>query len=148
MIDQRIRRFLRREPLLRRLLLVIGVITPVGILVVNASAFVMRNLTQFRILIAASALVSSLVLNGMAASWVLQFARRRAIQAYMSHPDAAVVIATIVVVASALGAAYFTYLGMRDPTRLPDAIAVITALVALVVPLAFAYGLRRLSQGR
>jgi hypothetical protein len=148
MIEQGIRRFLRREPVLRRLLLVIGVITPVGILVVNASAFVMQNLGKFRILIAAFALISSLVLNGMAASWVLQFARRRAVQAYMAHPDAAVAIATIVVVASAVGAAYFTYLGMQDPRRLPDALAVITALLALLVPLTFAYGLRRLSQRR
>ena len=44
----------------RLLLLVIGIITPVGILVVNASAFVMRNLEQFRIGIAICALISSL----------------------------------------------------------------------------------------
>ncbi len=40
----------------RWLLVGIGVITPVGILVVNASAFVMRHLAQFRLGIAACAL--------------------------------------------------------------------------------------------
>ena len=43
----------------RRLLLVVGIITPVGILVVNASAFVMRNLEQVRIGIAVCALTTA-----------------------------------------------------------------------------------------
>ncbi len=47
----------------RLLLVVIGIITPIGILVVNGAAFVMRNLAQFRIGIAVCALISSLVLR-------------------------------------------------------------------------------------
>ncbi|HVH62976.1 MAG TPA: hypothetical protein VNA65_05190, partial [Candidatus Dormibacteraeota bacterium] len=54
------------------LLLGLGVITPIGILAVNASAFVMVHLTEFRIGIAACALISGLVLNGLTAWWLLR----------------------------------------------------------------------------
>jgi len=47
--------------------LAIGISTPVGILAVNASAFVMRHLTEFRVGLAVCALVSGLSLNGLAA---------------------------------------------------------------------------------
>src|SRR5438105_14664019 len=81
----------------RVLLLVIGIITPVGILVVNAAAFVMRNLQQFRIGIAVCALISSLVLNGLTASWLLRLAGRRSIALYLHQQDWATVVATTVV---------------------------------------------------
>src|SRR6202171_3795035 len=70
----------------RRLLLAAGIITPVGILIVNAAAFVMRNLQQFRIGIAVCALISSLVLNGLTASWLLRLAGRRQIALYLQPP--------------------------------------------------------------
>jgi len=85
----------------RWLLLAIGIITPIGILVVNASAFVMRNLSQFRIAIAACALVSSLVLNGLTASWLLRLAGRKSLSLYMQHRDWATIVATIVAVGAA-----------------------------------------------
>lgn len=123
----------------RALLLVVGVVTPLGILVVNAAAFVMRNLAQFRIGIAVCALISSLVLNGLTASWLLRLAGRRGISIYVQHRDWATVIATIIVIFSSVGAAIFTYIGMQDPKRLPDGLAVVTALIYLVVPLAITY---------
>ncbi|HKF74544.1 MAG TPA: hypothetical protein VKF59_00240, partial [Candidatus Dormibacteraeota bacterium] len=49
---------------------VVGASTPVGILAVNASAFVMQHLGGFRIAIALCALVSGLSLNGLTA-WAL-----------------------------------------------------------------------------
>jgi len=119
----------------RWLLVAIGILTPIGILVVNASAFVMRNLVQFRIAIAACALVSSLVLNGLTASWLLRLAGRKSLSIYLQHRDWATIVATIVVIASAIGAAIFTYIGMSNPAHLPDGLAVITSLLALVVPL-------------
>jgi len=123
-----------------RLLLVgIGVITPIGILVVNAAAFVMRNLVQFRIAIAACALVSSLVLNGLTASWLLRLAGRKSLSIYMRHRDWATILATIVVVGTAIGAAIFTYIGMSNPSHLPDGLAVLTSLLALLVPLAITW---------
>src|ERR1700738_5445569 len=78
----------------RRLLLAAGIITPVGILIVNAAAFVMRNLQQFRIGIAVCALISSLVLNGLTASWLLRLAGRRQIGIYPRHPGWAGGLAT------------------------------------------------------
>jgi lysylphosphatidylglycerol synthetase-like protein (DUF2156 family) len=129
-------------------LVAIGVITPIGILVVNAAAFVMRNLVQFRIGIAACALISSLVLNGLTASWLLRLAGRREISIYVRHRDWATIVATIVVIGTSIGAAIFTYIGMRDPNRLPDGLAVLTALAALLVPLAITYFSRLFANAR
>src|ERR1700737_5191687 len=103
----------------RLLLIVVGIITPVGILVVNAAAFVMRNLQQFRIGIAICALISSLVLNGLTASWLLRLAGRRSISIYVQHQEWASVIATTVVLATSIGAAIFTYIGTATPSHLP-----------------------------
>ena len=44
-------------------LVVVGVVTPVGILAVNASAFVMQHLAEFRLFLAVAALVSGVLLN-------------------------------------------------------------------------------------
>jgi len=126
----------------RLLLVVIGIVTPIGILVVNASAFVMRNLVQFRLGIAACALVSSLVLNGLTASWLLRLAGRRSISIYVQHRDWATIAATIVVIGTSIGAAYFTYIGMSNPAHLPDGLAVLTALLALLVPIGIAFATR------
>ena len=123
----------------RLLLVVIGILTPVGILVVNGAAFVMRNLQQFRIGIAVCALISSLVLNGLTASWLLRLAGRRSISIYLQHQEWATVIATIVVLATSIGAAIFTYIGMGNPSHLPDTLSVLTALAALLVPIGITY---------
>jgi hypothetical protein len=123
----------------RLLLVLIGVITPVGILVVNAAAFVYKNLAQFRIGIAICALISSLVLNGLTASWLLRLAGRRSISLYLEHRDWATIVATLIVLATSVGAAIFTYIGMSDPNHLPDGLAVITAVLALLVPFALTY---------
>src|SRR5947199_2139855 len=123
----------------RIVLLAIGIITPIGMLVVNASAFVMRNLAQFRSGIAVCALISSLVLNGLTASWLLRLAARRSIAIYLQHQEWATIIATIVVLATSVGAAIFTYIGMRNPSHLPDTLAVVTSLPALLVPLGITY---------
>ena len=132
----------------RLLLVAIGIITPIGILVVNAAAFVMRNLVQFRIGIAVCALISSLVLNGLTASWLLRLAGRRSISIYLQHQEWATIIATIVVLATSIGAAIFTYIGMSNPAHLPDTLAVITSLLALVVPLAITYFSRLFANSR
>ena len=132
----------------RLLLIVAGIVTPVGILLVNAAAFVMRNLQQFRIGIAVCALISSLVLNGLTASWLLRLAGRRSISIYLQHQEWAGVVATTIVVATSIGAAIFTYIGMSNPSHLPDTLAVVTSLLALLVPLGIAYFTRLLANGR
>jgi D-alanyl-lipoteichoic acid acyltransferase DltB (MBOAT superfamily) len=132
----------------RLLLLIIGIVTPIGILVVNAAAFVMRNLAQFRIGIAVCALISSLVLNGLTASWLLRLAGRRSVKMYLEHQQWATIIATIVVLATSIGAAIFTYIGMSNPSHLPDALAVVTSLLALLVPLGITYFSRLFANAR
>lgn len=132
----------------RLLLVVIGILTPVGILVVNGAAFVMRNLQQFRIGIAVCALISSLVLNGLTASWLLRLAGRRSIALYLQHQEWATIVATIVVLATSIGAAIFTYIGMGNPSHLPDTLSVLTALAALLVPIAITYFSRLFANGR
>ncbi|HEY8736867.1 MAG TPA: hypothetical protein VIO62_07460 [Candidatus Dormibacteraeota bacterium] len=132
----------------RLLLVAVGVITPIGILIVNAAAFVMRNLVQFRIAIAVCALVSSLVLNGLTASWLLRLAGRRSVSIYLQHRDWATIVATIIVIGSAIGAAIFTYIGMSNPTHLPDGLAVITSVLALLVPVAITWFSRMVANRR
>src|SRR5712692_7182955 len=66
-------------------LLTLGVITPVGILAVNLSAFVMLHLTAFRLVIAGCAVLSGLVLNGLAAWWLLRLASVRAAPLYREY---------------------------------------------------------------
>jgi hypothetical protein len=108
----------------------------------------MRNLAQFRVGIAVCALISSLVLNGLTASWLLRLAARRSIAIYLQHQEWATIIATIVVLAASIGAAIFTYIGMSNPGHLPDTLAVVTSLLALLVPLGIAYFTRLFANGR
>jgi uncharacterized membrane protein len=108
----------------------------------------MRNLAQFRVGIAVCALISSLVLNGLTASWLLRLAARRSIAIYLQHQEWATIIATIVVLATSIGAAIFTYIGMSNPAHLPDTLAVVTSLLALLVPLGIAYFTRLFANGR
>lgn len=129
-------------------LFVIGVSAPIGILVVNGSAFVMSHLAEFRTAIAAAALVSSLLLNGLTAWFVLGFVERQATAIFLEYRRWMMALAAIVVAATSAGAGYFTYLGMRDPRHLPDRIAVITALLALFVPLGITWISRRMAARR
>src|SRR2546430_1861085 len=55
------------------------------------------------------------------------------------------ILARCLVLATSAGAAIFTFIGMRDPGRLPDGLAVLTAFLALFVPLALTYASRLLT---
>jgi hypothetical protein len=126
-------------------LLSLGVITPVGILAVNISAFVMGHLPALRLIIAGCALVSGLVLNGLTAWWVLRLASRNANPFYREYRTWAIGAAVIIVALTAGGGGYLTYLGMRDPTHLPDSLSIVVATFMLVLPLAVAFASRRIA---
>jgi hypothetical protein len=126
-------------------LLSLGVITPVGILAVNISAFVMGHLPALRLIIAGCALVSGLVLNGLTAWWVLRLASRNANPLYREYRTWAIGAAVIIVALTAGGGGYLTYLGMRDPTHLPDSLSIVVATFMLVLPLAVAFASRRIA---
>src|SRR5690348_15508983 len=135
-----------RSRRLRELALVaLGVITPLGILAVNGSAFVMLHLTQFRIGIAACAVISGLVLNGLTAWWLLRMASRNAPPLYREYRTWAIGATVLIVGLTAGGAGYLTYLGLRDPSRLPDPLSVVVATFTLLLPLAVAVAGRRMA---
>jgi hypothetical protein len=126
-------------------LLTLGVLTPIGILGVNASAFVMGHLQQFRVGIAACALLSGLVLNGLTAWWLLRLASRTAPPLYREYRWWAIGVTTLIVLLTAVGGGYLTYLGLRDPRRLPDSLSVVVATFMLVVPFAVTLAGRRIA---
>jgi len=126
-------------------LLFLGVITPLGILAVNISAFVMGNLPAFRLVIAGCALVSGLVLNGLTAWWLLRLASRTANPLFTEYRVWAVGAAVVIVLLTAAGGGYLTYLGLRDPRRLPDALSMLVASFMLLLPLAVTYAGRRMA---
>src|SRR3977135_593303 len=126
-------------------LLVLGVITPIGILAVNFSAFVMAHLAEFRIGIAALALLSGLVLNGLTAWWLLRLASRSAAPLFREYRMAAIGAAVLIVALTAAGGGYLTYLGMRDPKRLPDTLSMVVASFMLLLPLAVSFAARRMA---
>jgi hypothetical protein len=119
------------------------VITPVGILAVNASAFVMVHLTEFRIGIAACALISALVLNGLTAWWLLRLFSRNAPPLFREYRLWLIGAAILVVLLTAGAGGYLTYLGLQDPRRLPDALSVVVASIFLVLPFAITLAARR-----
>jgi hypothetical protein len=124
-------------------LLALGVITPIGILAVNASAFVMVHLEAFRTGIAACALISGLVLNGLTAWWLLRLASRNAPPLFREYRTWLIGAAVVIVLVTAGGAGYLTYLGLRDPKRLPDTLSVVVAIFALALPFAVSIAARR-----
>jgi hypothetical protein len=136
---------LRSRRLRETVLLTLGVLTPVGILAVNVSAFVMANLAAFRLVIAACALVSGFVLNGLTAWWLLRLASRNANPLFSEYRVWAVGAAAIIVLLTAAGGGYLTYLGMRDPHRLPDALSMVVASFMLLLPLAVTFAGRRMA---
>ena len=135
----------RSRRLREAVLLTLGVLTPVGILAVNISAFVMLNLTAFRLVIAGCALVSGLVLNGLTAWWILRLASRNANPLYTEYRMWAVGAAVIIVLLTAAGGGYLTYLGLRDPRHLPDSLSMVVASVMLLLPLAVTFAGRRMA---
>ena len=120
-------------------------ITPLGILAVNASAFVMVNLAAFRLGIAACAVVSGLVLNGLTAWWLLRLVSRTSPPLYREYRVAAIIGSVLIVLATAAAGGYLTYLGLRDPRRLPDVLSVVVAVVMIALPFAISIAARRLA---
>jgi hypothetical protein len=123
--------------------LVVGVSTPIGILAVNASAFIMLHLQAFRLGIAICALVSGLSLNALGAYAALARAYSYAPRLYTEYRYWLVGIAVVVVAAWSVVGAWLTYLSMQNPKHLPNLAAVLTALWLLFLPFAVTFISRR-----
>src|SRR5260370_33657003 len=105
----------------------------------------MVHLNAFRIGIAACALVSGLVLHGLTAWWLLRWASRNAPPLYREYRIWAIGAAVLIVLLTAAGGGYLTYLGLRDPKRLPDALSVIVATFMLALPFAVTLAATRIA---
>ena len=84
----------------------------------------MVHLNAFRVGIAACAVVSGLVLNGLTAWWLLRMVSRNAPPLYREYRLWAMGGSVLIVLLTAAAGGYLTYLGLRDPRRLPDALSV------------------------
>ena len=118
-------------------------ITPLGILAVNASAFVLVHLEAFRFGIAGCAVISGLVLNGLTAWWLLRLVSRNNPPLYREYRLPAMGGSILIVLLTAAAGGYLTYLGLRDPRHLPDALSVIVATVMIALPFAVSLAARR-----
>ena len=105
----------------------------------------MVHLEAFRTGIAACALVSGLVLNGLTGWWLLRMASRNAPPLYREYRMWLIGGAIVIVLLTAGGGGYLTYLGLRDPKRLPDALSVVVATFMLALPFAVSIVARRIA---
>lgn len=125
---------------------VIGLATPVGLLVVNFSAWVISQLGAFRWGVAVSAFISALILNSLTAVNVYRYVRNRWPDFIISRPQNGtwVLIGAItVILILAFLSSVFSYVGMANPRHLPNAIAVITGFVGVIIPLGLSLVLNR-----
>ena len=127
--------------------LVIGASTPVGILAVNASAFIMQHLNQFAVGIAVCALISGLSLNGLTAWLALGRAERFAPQLFAEYRIWLHSAAVLIVLVTAGVGAWLTFLSMQRRDQLPNIYAVLTALWLLFLPVLMTFIARRLKNG-
>ena len=128
--------------------LVVGASTPIGILAVNISAFVMLHLQEFRLSIAICALISGLSLNGLTAWAVLSRAERMAPQLVAEYRPWLIAATVAFVIAFSTLGSYWTWQSMQDRTRLPNVYAVLTALWLLFLPVVMTFVARRLNGGK
>ncbi len=103
----------------------------------------MVHLTEFRIGIAACAVLSGLVLNGLTAWWLLRLASRNAPPLFREYRLWAIGASVVIVLLTAGAGGYLTYLGLQDPRRLPDLLSVVVATFMLALPFAVSIAARR-----
>src|SRR5215470_11986812 len=136
------------SPRMREIVFIaVGASTPVGLLAVNISAFVMQHLPEFRLSIAICALISGLSLNGLTAWALLGRAERMAPQLVTEYRSWLIAAVALFVIAfSALGS-YWTWQSMSDVRHLPNIYGVLTALWLLFLPVLMTFVARRLNGG-
>ena len=103
----------------------------------------MVHLEAFRIGIAACALVSGLVLNGLTAWWLMRLANKTAPPLFREYRKWLIGASLLLVVLTAGAGGYLTYLGLHDPRRLPDLLSVVVATIMLGLPFAVSLAARR-----
>ncbi|HEX6539177.1 MAG TPA: hypothetical protein VF155_08360 [Candidatus Dormibacteraeota bacterium] len=117
---------------------IIGALTPVGLIVVNISVFIVKNLAEFRWAITILAFVSGLMLNSWAAINIYRtLQRRRPESALVSerNQEIALVLGMLVVIVAAFLTALFCYMGLSSEANLPNGVTFITGVGAVLIPI-------------
>lgn len=117
---------------------IIGALTPLGLIAVNISVFVVKNLASFRWGITILAFVSGLLLNSWAALNIYRtFQRRRPDHALVSDRNQELVLVggMLIVIVAAFLTALFCYLGLSSEANLPNGLTFITGVGAFLVPI-------------
>jgi hypothetical protein len=122
----------------RRLIPIVGAVTPVGLIVVNISVFIVKHLAEFRWTISALAFVSSIMLNSWAGINIYRLIQRRR----PDHPlvrernqELVLVAGLGVIIILAFLTALFCYLGLSSEANLPNGATFITGVVAILIPI-------------
>ena len=126
-------------PLLKRWTIpIIGALTPVGLIVVNISVFIVKNLGSFRWGIAILAFVSGLLLNSWAGLNIYRtLQRRRPDHPLVSERNQELVLVggLLIVIIAAFITALFCYLGLSSEANLPNGLTFITGVAAILIPI-------------
>jgi small-conductance mechanosensitive channel len=129
----------RRRDLLKRWTIpIVGAVTPVGLIVVNIAAFIVKHLAEFRWTIAILAFVSSLMLNTWAGLNIYRTLQRRRPDHALVHErnqEIVLVLGMLVIIVAAFLTALFCYLGLSSEANLPNGLTFITGVVAILVPI-------------
>ncbi len=133
---------------------VIGAITPVGLIIVNIAAFIVKHLSEFRWSITAAAFISSMMLNSWFALNIYRVVQRRRPEHSLvqeRNQEMVLVGGMAVVIVFSVLAALFCYWGLSDPASLPNAATFVSGALAIVIPIVlqgvFGRESRRLRRG-
>jgi hypothetical protein len=126
-------------PFLKRWMIpIIGAITPVGLIVVNIAAFIVKHLSEFRWSITVAAFVSSMMLNSWFALNLYRLLQRRRPDHRLvqdRNQEVVVVAGVAVVLIASVLAALFCYWGLNDPKSLPNGATFFSGAVAILLPI-------------
>lgn len=128
------------------LLGILAVITPAGLVLVNVAAYVMGHLAAFRVAITASAVVSTILLNGLTGITAYRIGQANWPDAWLFARYRRRSIAALFAFALGLGAALageLTYRGLSDPRLLPNLSTFVAGLIGLAIPIVLAFLLRQ-----
>jgi UDP-N-acetylmuramyl pentapeptide phosphotransferase/UDP-N-acetylglucosamine-1-phosphate transferase len=127
----------RVRQLKRWIIPAVGAVTPIGLVVVNISVFIVKHLAEFRWTIAILAFVSSLMLNSWAGLNIYRVVQHRRPDHALVHErnqEVVLVGGMGLIIAIAFLTALFCYLGLSSEANLPNGVTFITGVVAILLP--------------
>jgi hypothetical protein len=125
---------------------VLAIITPAGLVAVNVAAYVMGHLAAFRAGITVSAVISTVVLNGLTGVTAYRLGVANWPDRWLFAPIRRNSLTAVFVFALAFGgtlAGVLTYKGLADPKQLPNLSTFVAGLIGLAIPIVLAFLLRQ-----